>query len=538
MAFHSKTIQATKAPSSPYEPKVYIRDKNRRWVDFSDRVKSRQNLLATIGNISLNSERRAGTRAFVSSISSIEMDNSDGFWLNPFPALTATDGSTASFDTSYGATRPSLSNKWLRISIRMLIGDNQISEDIIATFIIRGIKNNLSKGTVSLKIESFDQALKRRDASIVKDGDNWYANRSVDYLTKELLKVEFGGENSGNLPNTFIIPSGLTIETPDNVRTLSAIGQTPDFTDTDNDGVADTFLERNLVCHAMVMGPEPDSLSTSGAVDSGLSRDTIYLGCDNQLFSYSPSTDTYRVLDDTTLASTYQIRALWYSAQKTQIFGIAVLTTTLTDLFRGTFVFFNYNGSTITSYLPSGWITYGVNAIIGNYAVRQKSGASDTDAGMGQQPGGVSNNGENHSIPFSQTVTATNATLSGSTDIALYAGSSGGELGGIFTDADATALYSFDLSPTNVQQQIRRGFFYSAISPDPALPSGITSFICSYGTPLLASFDNTNTRFYIFSAQGTGALTIDLVRFDVATNAMTSIRTLASTEGFPLCVEP
>lgn len=530
MAYSTKTVATIKNPSVSIEVKVYIRDSNRKWVDFSSRISSRQNLLSSIGNVTLSSEQRAGTRSFLSTITSIEMDNSDGFWTKPFPTnLTTTDGSTASFTSSYGGSRTALTNNWLRLTFVISDGSS-VSENVGATYIIRGYKNQLMAGKTILKVESFDQALKRRDASIVKDGDTWYQNRSIDFLVRELLKLEFGAENSGDLPNTFQIQTDVSIENPDGERTLSIVGQTPAYTDTNGDGVADAFLERNLVCHAMVMAPSPANMST------GTPSDKLYLGCDNQFFMYDPDTDVYRLIDDTEIDSTYQIRGLWWSTQQKAVYGVA-FTTPQNYSPESNILFFKYDGTAFTVYTPTGETTYLTKALSGVLTSRLPLNQVAAGTWLGVYSAQSIEGGENVSLPFTQNVQK---------GYALDAGFQ------VYTETDGEADDIFDNIAPNVlladgvtSQTIRRGFFRMGSAFTDTATKHSSGITFSWGQRNLVSF--YNDTFYFFAQIGSNTPASEehprFMKFSTATGAVSTVISPTnlvenSKNLYPLCITP
>jgi hypothetical protein len=364
--------------------------------------------------------------------------------------------------------------------------------------------------------------LKRRDASIVKDGDNWYQNRSIDFLVRELLKLEFGAENSGDLPETFYVQSNTTISNPDGQRTLSLVGQTPDYTDTNGDGVADAFLERNLVCHAMVMAPTPSNMAT------GTPSNRVYLGCDNQLIMYDPSTSTYRLIDDTSLGATYQIRNLWWSSVNKAIYGCA-FDADGDDRVETAVKFFKYNGSSFTLYSPTDAGGYLSHAMPMFLTTRGHDTILSTEW-IGQESPSV-DSGENLTVPFQQYIDSrTNVTIG--TD-------ANGEIDNIFALGDQD-VYSVASNVSNYT--VRRGYFNSSTSV--ATNKDIYGIAYSFGQKGGVSFDETNQTFYFFAAMrfvSVGAAEDPrLMKFVVSTNTVSTVLTTTLVENskrlYPLCV--
>ena len=121
------------------------------------------------------------------------------------------------------------------------------------------------------------------------------------------------------MPASFDVPSRIDLSTFDSSQTLSVIGQPPQETDTDGDGVSDIFYERNLKTRAMCIAPSSILPATSGDA-----KDALYLGCDEQIYKYTPSTDLYTELTQVSdLGPGFYIRYLWHNSLDGYIYGIA-----------------------------------------------------------------------------------------------------------------------------------------------------------------------------------------------------------------------
>ena len=216
-----------------YGIKLYIKDDSSpaEYVDFTDRLeKQGVNKLTDIGTVSHQTESKATLGgSFLSSINSITMNNSDGFWDDPdmWSNLKTVYGNDASFDRSKYGKEILLEKKKCRVVIETLQRDGTVKEDTIGVFRIQDFTTDDTSGTAKLKIVSLNHWLKKLKADKVREGKKWHENKSIPYLMKELLKLEFADED-GDLPSGFTIPDQLTIPTYNGERTLSNYGRPPE----------------------------------------------------------------------------------------------------------------------------------------------------------------------------------------------------------------------------------------------------------------------------------------------------------------------
>jgi hypothetical protein len=224
-----KTIQS-------FNIKFYIQDqgtttRDPEWVDFTDKLKKQGKYkLSNIGTISHSTESKAVGGVFLSSISDVSMENADGFWDNPsdWSDLKTIYGNTASFSTSKHKREMVLTKNKCRVVVESLLKDGTIREDTVGVFRIRGFSTDSTSGLATLEIVSLAQYLKDAKADKCRNGKSWYENRSIIFLIKELLKLEFGDKDTGELPASFKFPDQLSIPTFDGQRTLSSFGRPPE----------------------------------------------------------------------------------------------------------------------------------------------------------------------------------------------------------------------------------------------------------------------------------------------------------------------
>ncbi len=224
-----KTIQS-------FNIKFYIQDqgtttRDPEWVDFTDKLKKQGKYkLSNIGTITHSTESKAVGGVFLSSISDVSMENADGFWDNPsdWSDLKTIYGNPVSFSTSKNKREMVLTKNKCRVVVESLLKDGTIREDTVGVFRIRGFSTDSTSGLATLEIVSLAQYLKDAKADKCRNGKSWYENRSIIFLIKELLKLEFGDKTTGELPASFKFPDQLSIPTFDGQRTLSSFGRPPE----------------------------------------------------------------------------------------------------------------------------------------------------------------------------------------------------------------------------------------------------------------------------------------------------------------------
>ncbi len=73
------------------------------------------------------------------------------------------------------------------------MNDGTVSSGDLGIFLIEGIQRTSLDAKVTLT--SFATKLIERDASVIKDGLGWYANKPVGYLVEKLLIDEFANSS-------------------------------------------------------------------------------------------------------------------------------------------------------------------------------------------------------------------------------------------------------------------------------------------------------------------------------------------------------
>lgn len=286
-----------------YFIRALVQDDNDKWVDFSDKVHKEKDRIVKFPRIKISTEGRSLSYKYTSSSGELEVDNSDGFWDGSVSyTFKTTTGATAVF----GETKNKSEIVWLRRKIQFRLveqHEDQYREKALGTFLIDDLVTSLS-GTATLKLVGLERPLQERDASVIKNGQSWYQNRSITYLVKKLLELEYGTATNGMLPFTFDIDARIDLATFDGSFTNSTIGPPPMAVDTDGDGVANIFYEKAQKTRAICIAP-----ATIGYVNRNDAKNTIYIGCDADLYSYTPATDVFVKL--ATLG--YNIDKIWYN---------------------------------------------------------------------------------------------------------------------------------------------------------------------------------------------------------------------------------
>jgi len=197
--------------------KIFIKDDNGEWVDFSDRFNQKGiDKLADYGTFKHASERKGGLPIIESTVSSVVLDNSDGFFDGRVTGLTTELGNVASFETSSDeGTETSWRRREVKFEIHMTLLDDSIITRTLGIFLIKESNSSLDskKATTSFELESKMNLLKRTDASVVKDGMQWYRNKSINFLVKELLKTQFS-DTDNNLPDSFYVNNKIELPVP------------------------------------------------------------------------------------------------------------------------------------------------------------------------------------------------------------------------------------------------------------------------------------------------------------------------------------
>jgi len=352
-----------------YEIKFYIQDKNKRWVDFSNRLGQAGNRLKGISTISHKTESKTYGGVILSSISSVTMDNSDGFWDNPdeWQNLRTIDGYTAEWNVSTNGREISLQKAKCKISVVVQSENGTYEEYTLGIFYINEVSTSNSRDTTTLKLVSLGYYLKNIEASKVRKGKKWYSYVPMSFLIKELLKLEFA-EDDGELPDGFIIPDKLEINVGE--RVFSIQGIPPNSSDTG-------WVEKDLTCRVIIW-------SYDDTVGKGL-----FLGCDNELWFYDIVTNKYRYIGE--LEEGYNIEYLFINEKdNNNIYGVGIYRG-INHLYghldawkylESSIIFFKYDG-VMFSELPissEGETFYSMPHIFdGKYCVRDGVRTDSTD---------------------------------------------------------------------------------------------------------------------------------------------------------------
>lgn len=344
MAVTLEKIQ--KRPVRNYFVKVLIQDTAGKWVDISERVKRHKDRVTGIPKIKINTDSKTLSHRFYASSGSLVVDNSDGFWDGHVEfTLKTIDGAAATFNSSKASSELVWVGRKVQFRLIEFFGETY-KEKALGTFLIDDIKTSLGE-TATVSLVDLSEPLRSRDASVVKNGMSWYQNRSISFLVKKLLELEYGTETGGILPPTYEIAGAINLQTFDGSKTLSAIGSPPQETDTDGDGEANLFYEKPKSARVICMAP-----STIGYSNKNDNKNTIYIGCNEQLFSFNPSNNLYTELSSAiTLGSGFYISYLWYNSVTGKIIGIAQM-----DLPVNTDVYTIANDYGISTNRESPWI--------------------------------------------------------------------------------------------------------------------------------------------------------------------------------------
>jgi len=293
--------------ATSYGIKVYIADSTGEYCDFTDKIRSQgEDRLVEIGNIQFANESKNVGGVYTSSIGSVTMDNHDGFWDDPdqWNNIKTEFNAASSWNKSKNGREINLQKARLKVVVETTLLDGTIQEDCVGVFYIRDFSTDSETGVCKLDIVSLNNYLKKMDADKCRDGRKWYESKSVIFLIKELLKLEFA-DTSDNLPASFKFPDVLIIPTYDGERTFSNFGRPPEY-------IASTDDWENL------------GLTTRSIVwsnDSVVGK-CLYLGCDNYLYKYTVQDDSYALIGS--VDSAEKIKRLWINPRVDDwVFGAA-----------------------------------------------------------------------------------------------------------------------------------------------------------------------------------------------------------------------
>lgn len=278
--------------------KVYISDNNNKWIDFTDRlsISTNRGVDKVIGIQSIKYTIEQSLGALQTTTQSILFDNSDDFFSKPFPStLKTTDGNVASFSNSLNYSHSVLYRHKIKITTCFYDKDSvsgsasvdhfnyaPIKEVALGVFLIEGFSIDASKKIITFTLRGLESPLQEIDAAKIKDGSSWYQNKPVSFLITQLLKLYYM-DTDGELPDTYNVSRVLNFNTVDGSLVISHFGRPPEW-----DGT--TWRNDGLYCRALCWA----NLGSGGR---------LYLGCDDELWEWNPTTDTYTLINNTTVAS-------------------------------------------------------------------------------------------------------------------------------------------------------------------------------------------------------------------------------------------
>lgn len=464
---------------SSFATKVYVKDDNGKWIDFTTRVSNvGKDSLLRMGTISHVAEK--DLFGFHTTLQSIKMDNSDGFWNQPVPStLKAVDGSAASFPRSKNSQQSVYYKHELKVAIQLVLNDGRIEEGNAGIFLINTIAVN-TDGTASIGLMGLAKPLMERDASKVKDGRSWYINKPIWFLIRELLKTEYAGVG-GELPDTFVLPSVVEIDTANDERALSHYGRPPEWDGSSwrNDG----FYTRAICCCQV----------------SGDSKKYLYLGCDEQLWKWDSATDTYTYLGTVT-PSGYYIRRLWFNSNDNYLWGVAYPDPLSTSKVSGMKIF-SWNGTVLSVKAPTDTDGSLSKVFPGDFCYRdglsQAFDSLHTGRIVGQSQGADA--GENVPFPYRQYVRSVNASVFDETGMV--------EVAEIWTEANVQT--GQDYIPRNAESKtygVPWGVkFNSLVDPGPLAfrftfnQQGAIGFSASQNLVIYGVFDSGSYKLYKYN---------------------------------------
>lgn len=213
--------------------KIYIKDHGREndtdiprepeWVDFTtieniDRISTLDNA------INIGSETNTPF-VFKSSTLSITLNNPDFIFDNLKKAnLVTVNGNTAKFKSTTEGSNLDLTNCEAKVSAVFSNNEKTIEQEL-SHYFVKSLSTS-SDGKASLTLDSLEKPFLEAQANTVKDGRNWYFDRSVKFLAEKIIKSvrrKYSGTEE-------VIPTGDKIaignvETVDGDRVFSEYGR-------------------------------------------------------------------------------------------------------------------------------------------------------------------------------------------------------------------------------------------------------------------------------------------------------------------------
>ena len=302
-----------------YRLLAFIKDADNNWVNFSDQFAFNRGTdrLLSIGSISVSVEKTFET--LQGNVQTAIFDNSDGFFDRPLTDLNIAGYGSLFTDVNFDDTENSLESVLIGRQIQICVlltlrgtstastytADEGEVEIPIGTYIIDDIMTSTNKDTASFRLRGLQTELAEVDASKIKCGTSWYANRPASFLVEEIVKLKFRKEDTNEVPDGFNISRVVNVETIDDSLVPAILGQPPQF-----DGTAwrnDGLLARALVWRGS----------------------HLYAGCDDEIWKYNPTEDLWTVVDNSTLSSIFSgIKVCHLETSGTTIYGVALASHT------------------------------------------------------------------------------------------------------------------------------------------------------------------------------------------------------------------
>jgi len=394
----------------PFELKFEIKSDQDTWVDFSDRCKiNGQDSLLDIGDIEVSGETDSRNNNTIHT--SVQVDNSDGFWITApsrLPTLYDVDGNEATFTDWYRK------DARIRKIYRHPSGSNVRAPVTCNTYVIDGITpGSPLQPAATIQLAGINIKLMEIQAVTVKNGKQWIKQRPIsNAIQKILLKTHTSSEINGFdiAKNPEILNQVRAFSGAADFRRVSGATRMPSV----NQSGAWQNAEKNEdVCRWLLYD------------GTNLASDTIYMAVDEELYAYNITDDYVDPItseDASDLGSGYFIRKLWYSSTENKIVGIAWPTMSGASSVTAKVFTYDTTGGTFT-----------VVKTITNFAASEYCFRGNLAFDIGTV--GPNINGENLIVPFEQYVrTIVGGTVTSKSRASLFTGSTGGE-----ADADLPA---------------------------------------------------------------------------------------------------
>lgn len=216
--------QALESKSISYNLKFFIQDNGGNWVDFTDFAQYKgRNQLRKLGSISYSVERIRGQ--LQQRISSVMLDNPNGFWDRPFPnnLVPSYDSQwrplpsagNAQFTTTPGGKESIIYRHKAAVRIEiMATGERVPVVHTVGVFLIDGLETNTSDQSATMTFAPLSAPLVEASAEKLKKGSAWYQDASVDFLVRRLLGDTYKDPNTMELPPQYDISVPPSVSSP------------------------------------------------------------------------------------------------------------------------------------------------------------------------------------------------------------------------------------------------------------------------------------------------------------------------------------